>query len=41
VRNRIAHNGGKAVEDYTNILGNFAVPAASRQGLSVGRLLID
>lgn len=41
VRNRIAHNGGKAVEDYTKILGNLGVPQASRQGLSVGRLLVD
>jgi len=41
VRNRIAHNGGKAVEEYTKILGTLGVPQASRQGLSVGRLLVD
>lgn len=41
VRNRIAHNGGKAVKDYNNILQQLAVPSRSRKGLHVGRLLMD
>lgn len=41
VRNRIAHSGGGAASDYRALLGNLNVPAASRQGLSPGRLLIE
>lgn len=41
VRNRIAHNGTKAVSAYTGILNQLAVPNAARSGLSVGRLLLD
>ncbi|MGE0503765.1 MAG: hypothetical protein AB7I79_24320 [Rhizobiaceae bacterium] len=41
IRNRIAHSGGNASRDFNAILGQLQVPAASRSGLSVGRLLID
>lgn len=41
VRNRIAHGGPKAVSDYNKILGQLLVPTGSRNGLSVGRLLLD
>jgi hypothetical protein len=41
VRNRIAHNGGKAVKDYNKILPQMQVPQGARKGLSVGRLLMD
>ena len=41
VRNRIAHNGHKAVTDYNKIIPNLGVPIGSRKGLSVGRLLMD
>lgn len=41
VRNRVAHSGSKAVSAYNNILGTLGVPAGSRKGLSVGRLLMD
>lgn len=41
VRNRVAHSGSKAVSEYNRILGQLGVPAASRKGLSVGRLLMD
>ena len=41
VRNRIAHTGGKASRDFNAILNDLGVPAASRRGLSVGRLLMD
>lgn len=41
VRNRIAHNSPKATSEYNKILGQLGVPAKSRKGLSVGRLLMD
>jgi hypothetical protein len=41
IRNRVAHSGGNASRDFNAILGNLGVPAGSRQGLSVGRLLMD
>lgn len=41
VRNRIAHNGGKAVKDYNKILQQLSVPQGVRKGMSVGRLLMD
>lgn len=41
VRNRIAHGGPKAISDYNKILAQLGVPAGSRSGLSVGRLLMD
>ncbi len=41
VRNRVAHSGSKATSEYNNTLGSLQVPAASRRGLSVGRLLMD
>ena len=41
VRNRIAHTEGKASKDFKAILDDLEVPAASRSGLSVGRLLMD
>jgi len=41
VRNRIAHSGPKSITDYNKILGQLAVPAGSRKGLSPGRLLMD
>ena len=41
VRNRIAHNGQNARDQFNQILGQLQVPAGSRQGLSVGRLLLD
>ena len=41
VRNRIAHARGKASRDFNAILGQLRVPAGSRKGLSVGRLLMD
>lgn len=41
VRNRIAHGGAKAVSEYNKILQLLGVPAGSRKGLSVGRLLMD
>lgn len=41
VRNRVAHSGSKAVSDYNRILNVLGVPAGSRKGLSVGRLLMD
>ena len=41
VRNRIVHSGGKASADFNKILAQLQVPARSRRGLSVGRLLLD
>ena len=41
IRNRIAHSGGNASKDFNAILGQLQVPATSRKGLSVGRLLMD
>jgi hypothetical protein len=41
IRNRIAHSGGNASKDFNAILGVLGVPAGSRKGLSVGRLLMD
>jgi hypothetical protein len=41
VRNRVAHSGSKAASDYNKIFGQLGVPAGSRKGLSVGRLLMD
>lgn len=41
VRNRIAHTEGKASKDFKAILDDLEVPAESRSGLSVGRLLMD
>lgn len=41
VRNRIAHSGKKARTAFAGALGQLHVPAAQRQGLSVGRLLTE
>jgi len=41
IRNRVAHSGGKAIDDYVSILQHLHVPVGERSGLSVGRLLID
>jgi hypothetical protein len=41
VRNRIAHTSGSASPDFNAILAQLNVPVGSRQGLSVGRLLMD
>lgn len=41
VRNRIAHGGPKASSDYNKILAQLGVPERARNGLSVGRLLMD
>ena len=41
VRNRIAHGSPTAISDYNRILPQLHVPAGSRKGLSVGRLLMD
>lgn len=41
VRNRIAHTGGSAATKFNKILPQLCVPARSRKGLSVGRLLMD
>jgi hypothetical protein len=41
VRNRVAHGSGSAVTEYRNVLGSLSVPAQSRKGLSVGRLLLE
>lgn len=41
VRNRVAHTGGSASKKFNKILPQLYVPAGSRQGLSVGRLLMD
>lgn len=41
VRNRVAHRGLTASKDFREVLPQLQVPAQSRQGLSVGRLLMD
>jgi hypothetical protein len=41
VRNRIAHPGGQAAAQTNKLLGNLGVPAASRKGISMGRLLLE
>ena len=41
VRNRIAHADGNAGKQFKEILGQLNVPQRSRQGLSVGRLLME
>jgi hypothetical protein len=41
VRNRIAHSGGRASDEFRGILQPLNVPTQARQGMSVGRLLLE
>ena len=41
VRNRIAHPGGQAAAQTNRLLGSLGVPAKSRKGISMGRLLLE
>lgn len=41
LRNRIAHDSGKARSQYRKALGALRVPRRSRKGASVGRALIE
>lgn len=41
VRNRIAHDGGAAQTKFVKLLEGDGIPAAERQGMSVGRFLRD
>ncbi|SIT04056.1 MULTISPECIES: hypothetical protein [Achromobacter] len=41
VRNRIAHDGGAAQTKFVKLLEGDGIPAAQRQGMSVGRFLRD
>jgi len=41
LRNRVAHDSGKARTEYRKALGTLRVPPKSRPGTSVGRVLIE
>lgn len=40
-RNRIAHDGGSAKKNFIKLLEGDGIPGPQRQGLSVGRYLMD
>ena len=41
VRNRVAHDGGTAQAKFVKLLEGDGIPIGERQGMSVGRYLID
>lgn len=40
-RNRIAHDGGSALKNFVKLLDGDGIPVNERQGMSVGRYLMD